>query len=95
LKTHYKNILMAFISDNTDLRKIKISGTNLNDDKIVELLCNIIQSDVNLISVDFSWGSLSSKHMYMIAKSINESTNPIMNLNLAYNSLSFIEPVND
>ena len=32
--------------------------------------------------------------MFMIAESLNESENVIMNLNLGYNSLTFIEPAN-
>ena len=95
LKTIFQNILDACIKKNSELRKLKLSKTNLNDDKIVEQLCQIIETNRNLTSLDISWGSLSSKHMFMIAKSLNEAENVIMNLNLGYNSLTFLEPANN
>jgi Ran GTPase-activating protein (RanGAP) involved in mRNA processing and transport len=64
LKLHYKNILETCLEENSDLRKLKLSKTNLNDDKIVELLCKIIESDRNLVSVDFSSGCFSSKNLH-------------------------------
>ena len=33
--------------------------------------------------------------MFMISSSLNETKNALMNLNLGYNSLCFIEPTND
>jgi hypothetical protein len=90
-----REILEACINNIQGLSKLKLSKVNLHDDKIVELICNIIENNRNLISLDISWGSLSSKHMFMIAKSLVESENVIMNLNLSYNSLTFIEPKNN
>ena len=74
------------------LRKLKISRTNVNDDKIVNLICQIIESNVNMHYIDVSWSSLSSKHMFIISQSLNKSPNPIMNLNIGNNSLNFVEP---
>ena len=88
-------ILDSFINNITGLSKLKLSKINLHDDRIVETLCQLIELSKNLTSLDISWGSLSSKHMFMIAKSFNdESGNVLMNLNLSYNSLTFIEPTN-
>ena len=88
-------MLEACINNIQGLSKLKLSKINLHDDKIVELICNIIENNLNLISLDVSWGSLTSKQMFMISKSLVESENVLMNLNLSYNSLTFVEPKND
>jgi hypothetical protein len=63
----------------------------LNDAKIVEQLCTIIETMSFVNTLDLSWGSLSSSHMYKIAQSLVKVPDNIMNLNLSYNSLSFKE----
>jgi Ran GTPase-activating protein (RanGAP) involved in mRNA processing and transport len=90
-----RRILAACNEKNNDIRRLKISKINLNDDKIVDQLCNIIEKDRNLTSIDLSWGSLGPKHLLKICESLKDSKNALMNINLSYNSLCFIEPTND
>lgn len=55
----------------------------------------MIENKENLISLDLSWACLSSKHMFMITKALNEHDHVLMNLNLGYNSLNFNEPTGE
>jgi hypothetical protein len=72
LKICYHNILASFLEHNFDLRKLKLSWNNLNDDDIVEILCKLIESERKLTSLDLSWGGLRPKLMLMISMSLNE-----------------------
>jgi len=91
LKKFVRIILEHLIEDNAQLRKLKLSNVILNDAKIVEQLCTIIETMSFVNTLDLSWGSLSSSHMCKIAQSLLKVPNNIMNLNISYNSLSFKE----
>lgn len=73
------------------LQKIKLQGSNLNDNSIVDHLCDLIKLKPFLTHMDVSWCSLSSKHLLRIAEELKANPNVLRCLNLSYNSLNFGE----
>ena len=60
IKLVLQQILEACAAVGTDLRKVKFSNMNLNDNVIVANLCKIIEVKELVTHIDVSWGRLSA-----------------------------------
>jgi hypothetical protein len=54
-------ILEAILSQGVSLEKLKLSNVNLNDHKIVSLICQIIKTMDFVTELDLSWAKLNPK----------------------------------
>jgi len=55
-----QKIVAACAEVGTNLRKVKFSNMNLNDNVIVANLCKIIEGKVLVTHIDVSWARLSA-----------------------------------
>lgn len=90
-KLLFQQILDACLNHGHLLQKIKLSNLNLNDNKIVDMICQIIQCKEFVTHLDFSWSCLSASHLNKIAMELVKNPHFIRNLNLSYNSLTYDE----
>ena len=75
--------------------KLKLSNTDLNDNKTQEHLLELLANKEILTHLDLSWSKLKPNHLKAISEVLmKEGGYPIQNirnLNLSYNSLVFDE----
>ena len=72
--------LVDILKNNRELFKLKLSRVNLNDSKVVDILCKLIYCDEygteesiqlkRLYSLDLSWASLQPKNLMRIAQAL-------------------------
>jgi len=79
--------------------KLKLSNVNLNDNRIGDLLVELLKTREILTHLDLSWTKLKPSHLCEISEVLkSEDAYPVRNLrnlNLSYNSLYFDETAAD
>jgi len=79
--------------------KLKLSNVDLNDNRIQELLLELLEKKEILTHLDLSWTKLKPNHLKAISLVLKKDggypIQNIRNLNLSYNSLIFDETAKD
>ena len=83
-----QSIVECILKEAYVLQKLTLCKVNLNDFKIINMLCEIIKSKEFLIYLDLSWAKLAPRHMVRIAAELKENYKLMRSLNLSYNSLA-------
>ena len=80
-----------FYSNGQSLMKLTLSNINLNDNKIIEDICNILSSKYQKFvhHIELSWCSLTPKHLVGLVEEVRYCHENIRSLDLSYNSLYF------
>ena len=86
-----RELCSNFYRNGQSLMKLTLSKINLNDNKIVEDLCNIVSSKYQKFvhHLELSWCSLTPKHLARIVEEVRYCHENIRSLDLSYNSLYF------
>ena len=75
--------------------KLKLAHTNLNDNKVVDLIVEVLRTRNILTHLNLAWTKLTATHLWTISDELaDENGFPIKtlrNLNLSYNCLHFDE----
>ena len=77
------------------LMKLKLSNIDLNDDRLLELLLEVLDNKEILTHLDLSWTKLKPVQLLALSETLKKDDGyplrNIRNLNLSYNSLFFDE----
>lgn len=79
----------SLYEDGRRIMKLKLANFNLNDDLIVDNLCEMISLSRILQLFDVSWASLTVYHLARITESLIERSKSIRHINFSYNQLQF------
>ena len=94
-QTQYNKILTSINTTGIQLMKLKLSNVNLNENKIVNNLVELLASREILMTLDISWSKLTPRQLNKITQKLQDPDayplRNIRNLNISYNSLHFIE----
>ena len=74
------------------LMKIKLSNINLNNDKLIENLSDMMSNLRILQNFDISWSSITIKQMVTVTESLLNRQRSIRHINFSYNRLDFVDP---
>lgn len=93
-KPMYNKLIESCHQRGVQLQKLKLSNVNLNDNQIVQNLCDLLANRPFIMNLDLSWTRLQSKHLNQIIMVLDEkSEHSMRNLNLSYNCL--LQPPKD
>lgn len=73
--------------------KLKLSNINLNNDKLIINLSDMISHLRILQNFDISWSSISIQQLITVTESLLNRQRSIRHINLSYNRLDFEDPI--
>ena len=68
--------------------KIKLSQIDLNEESIIDNLCEFLTGNVNLLNVDFSWCNLNATSLSNLAECMAAMPYNLKHVNFSYNNLN-------
>ena len=64
-------ILYTLANDCSKMMKLKISEINLNNDEIINHICDSLAYNRNLIFVDLSYGNLTPRQLQLVSHALS------------------------
>ena len=79
--------MLEIVNNSQTIIKLKIANQDLNNQEVIDKICEIIERSQIISHLDISWANISPKYLGILAETLLNYPNKIRYLNIGYNSL--------